>query len=206
MEGVGDLPDTQQHTDRDPWPGVSPSLPGTDDGGNVQPTDVATHDGAILSGSNPGVPGGGSGPDAGADVAGRRPRARAVPKESGPLQRPVPVVSPGERKTRDRVPGVSGADIAQASVNAIQKAETGEWWRTVAWQADHQHWTVPSRTTAGAFYIVKRRGSRAKGRWWDIFKCNCPTESVGRRICWHKAAVYIRLIRGRTQGGQGEQA
>lgn len=76
---------------------------------------------------------------------------------------------------------------------ALAKADSSQWWRFAVWQEDMQGYYVPSRTTPGEWYVVTvRRAGSTSGAWWDVLRCSCPTESAGRRVCWHKAAVYLK--------------
>lgn len=198
---MSDLPDTQQRSRRRSRKSRSEALPGPDDGGEPSPADGAPPDGPLEDRPDQSLPREGRAPDASEDVAGGRASTGAVLEEPRPLQRPVPLVSPGEWASTDPNPRFEADGLSQSVGNALAKAEIGEWWRTVAWQPDRQAWAVPSRTTPGAYYLVRRRYVEAKGKWWDILRCDCPTETVGRRVCWHKAAVFLRWQNTRTLKG-----
>lgn len=77
---------------------------------------------------------------------------------------------------------------------AFRKAEEGQWWRLVSWQADWQCWLVPSRTAPGEWYRVKLSSKRVRSHdWWERLRCDCKAAQAGYAICWHKAAVLMRM-------------
>lgn len=148
---------------------------------------------------DPGVPRSRRKPAPRPPVAGRGESPGATPQDSGPLQEPVPSVPVGV-PTR-YVPDVGGYHNVEPGIirAAFEKAQEREWYRLIAWDSRGQFWRVPSRTTPGEHYIVRRRPTAdKKGPWWWVLRCDCPTESAGRQVCWHKAAV-VTLWRERAE-------
>lgn len=85
------------------------------------------------------------------------------------------------------------APPTEAIANANAKAAEHDWWRLVSFQHDQHCYYVPSRTTPGQYYVVRRRKRNPpKGAYWVAYSCTCKAETSGRYVlCWHKAAVYM---------------
>lgn len=133
------------------------------------------------------------------DLAGRDPHDGAPAEGQWPPSAVVPPVQ--ERAEAPGQPVRRGTDqrdtvLAESARRALAKAAEGEWWRTVSWQPDRQCWVVPSASTPGRFYYVKRKPGATNGPWWTLLSCDCLTKTVNdRQICWHKAAWVLKFKR-----------
>jgi len=141
-----------------------------------------------------GVPRSGGDTPARKSVAPRRTGARAVPKEHGQVQEPlpsVPAVAPSVPLPQPRNHPVNDPNVWRA---AIERAYDGGKWQDTYWDPQHEQWCVPSASHPDRTYRVwRRRGNpQRSGYWWDVYECNCDAERQGKRVCWHKAATFLR--------------
>ena len=147
-------------------------------------------------------------PVVGPPVAPEWPGAGAPVETGGPSQPSLPGVQPEALETRTAGRDTYTVPPAAALQAALVKARSGDLWRLVAWQPDKRQWWVPSRTTAGAHYILTTRPHTVRGDpWWIRLRCNCEAEQSGRYMaCWHKAAVAYREERWGVMRAQLEAA
>jgi hypothetical protein len=163
-------------------------------------TNEATSRAEGISTDRNGVSRGGSDALFSESVAGRRPSARTTPEEPRPLQGTLPGL-PGRPLTRERRLHRSRVDVnRETRAAAFAKADERSTEHRATWDRRVQAWAVGSGSDPGTQRLVRiRRGTFPGEPWWSRLTCDCPNETTGRQVCWHKAAVVRHWQEGGTR-------
>jgi hypothetical protein len=129
----------------------------------------------------------------GEGLAGEWPGAREAAQKHWPLRPAVPGL-PRHRTSRADTRRAAGVDVARSvRERAFEKADSRGGHSAAKWDVHIQAYVVGSNDTPGTNRIVRKRvGAYSGDPWWVRLSCDCPNETTGRQVCWHKAAV-VRL-------------